>query len=254
MKTIKPITTITYNTDKFLNLKLKELIKAGKIDFYFYVRHYGEEERLPNGKKKKDKDHIHLYIRPACRFEMSDLPELLKEKDPNNPEKPLTCLPCNKCNSDYDAYMYFIHDKGYLISKGMTRQHFYSYDDVVTSSPEYLDEMIHTFPVSPFQREEALYNAVLEGATDSEILKARILPMGDFYRYRLAIQCIRNGANARLSPDPVEEINEEDVQAIINSGRDKEKETQDQNFQKRKRYAIKKSLERIDDKTPTPFD
>lgn len=199
MKTIKPITTISYNSQAFLDVKLQELLEGEIIDFYFYVKHYGETDE----KGTKEKDHIHLYLRPACRLEMNDIPKFFVEPDPAKPDKPLTCMPCRKCNSDFDAYFYFLHDPDYLLSKGMTRQHHYTAEEVNTNDPDFLAEMLHTFPVTPFQKERKIREMVTHHATDADILNAGI-DFPTFSRSFAAIHALRDGYTVRKTPSPIE--------------------------------------------------
>ena len=42
MKTIKPISTVSWNTDEFLNKTLKKLIDDNIAIFWFYVKHLPE--------------------------------------------------------------------------------------------------------------------------------------------------------------------------------------------------------------------
>lgn len=54
MKTIKPISTVSWNTEEFLNKTLDKLVKDHVVLFWFYVKHFAESD--------EKKEHIHLYI------------------------------------------------------------------------------------------------------------------------------------------------------------------------------------------------
>lgn len=102
--TTKPITTISYNTEAFLQRKLKELFDSKKITDYRYIFHHGEDG---------DKDHFHVFIEPNRRLDTGELLDEFKEVDPTK-EKPLGVLPF-RTNSKRDHWiMYVIHDPAYL--------------------------------------------------------------------------------------------------------------------------------------------
>lgn len=124
MNTSKPIATITWNTIPFLRMKLDDLIKSKIISFWAFAPHKGEESEDDEGGKKKD--HIHLYLEPTKRIQTVDLVEHFIELDSTNkkPIKPLDFRPSKWS----DWYLYGYHDKEYLLSKGKTRQYYYTPD------------------------------------------------------------------------------------------------------------------------------
>ena len=56
MRTKGLVSTISYNTPEFLELKLQELYKKHTISDYMFIQHIAEED--------EKKDHIHLLIEP----------------------------------------------------------------------------------------------------------------------------------------------------------------------------------------------
>lgn len=131
MRTTKPISTISFNTQGFLALKLDELVKAKKISFWAFVSHLPEDDE--GGKK----EHIHLYVEPSKMLQTDDLRDELKEPVFSDPAHPLGCLPFNSSKFD-DWYLYACHDKGYLASKNQERKFHYSHSDFRSSEPDYL--------------------------------------------------------------------------------------------------------------------
>lgn len=103
MATRTPISTISYNTEKFLVEKLNEWKKAHWIQSYMYICHKGEDG---------DKDHIHLRIEPNKSLDPMDLTDELKEYDPTN-NKPLCVRPW-RTSKEEDWILYAVHDKTYL--------------------------------------------------------------------------------------------------------------------------------------------
>lgn len=103
MATQKPISTISYNTEKFLKEKLEEWKDAHIISCYQYIKHVGEDG---------DKDHIHLRIEPNKRIDPMQLQAELREFQIGK-EKPLGCRPF-RFSKEEDWYLYSVHDKEYL--------------------------------------------------------------------------------------------------------------------------------------------
>ena len=185
MRTRSPISTISFNTLEFLELKLCELENCGKISFWAYVRHLPEDDEAGN------KEHMHVYIEPSKQIQTDDFRKQLLEFDPNFSEddyavnrlkhdnvddheldpdvsrpkklKPRGCL-LFRCSKFADWYLYGLHDKRYLAMKGQSRKYHYSYDDIVTSSPDDLlcmSRSINLLALSPYSdMEEAQRNGV----------------------------------------------------------------------------------------------
>ena len=42
MQTSKPMSTISYNSEKFLKSQLDYLLRSHVIDYYMYIKHIGE--------------------------------------------------------------------------------------------------------------------------------------------------------------------------------------------------------------------
>lgn len=103
MPTAKPISTISYNTEEFLILKLNELYESHIIQAYQYICHKGEDG---------DKDHIHLRIEPNKRIDPMDLTEELTEYvlGEDKPRVVRTWRP----SKEEDWILYAVHDKDYL--------------------------------------------------------------------------------------------------------------------------------------------
>jgi len=103
MATQKPISTISYNTEKFLKEKLDIWLSAHIIQCYQYICHKGEDG---------DKDHIHLRIEPNKKLDPMDLQEQLREYQIGK-DKPLGCRPFRPSKEE-DWFLYAVHDSQYL--------------------------------------------------------------------------------------------------------------------------------------------
>lgn len=106
MATQKPISTISYNSEKFLKEKLDTWVEAHIIQAYQYICHKGEDG---------DKDHIHVRVEPNKKLDPMDLTEALKEYTIGN-DKPLGVRPWRPSKEE-DWFLYAVHDPGYLKTK-----------------------------------------------------------------------------------------------------------------------------------------
>lgn len=170
MRTTKPISTISFNTPDFLELKLNELLKAGRISFWAFVPHKAEDDEA--GKKP----HCHVYIEPSKMLQTDDLKSEFKEFDPSNPSKPLSCITFK--SSKFDPwYLYGLHDKRYLASKNQARKFHYSHDDFCTSDDDDLlfkARSIDLISLSPYADME---DAQRQGITWSEYFSRGTVPL-----------------------------------------------------------------------------
>lgn len=137
--TSKPFSTISYNSPEFLRAVLDKQVRLGNILYYMYILH----EKDTDDKK----NHIHVYIAPAERIKPNaEFSKLFYEIDPNN-DIPLKCRPFMPSKDVNDWLLYCIHDPEYLNYKGLTRNTFYSYDDIYSSDQDVLDGFVKDMPV-----------------------------------------------------------------------------------------------------------
>lgn len=170
MRTTKPISTISFNTPDFLELKLNELLKAGRISFWAFIPHKAEDDEA--GKKP----HCHVFIEPSKMLQTDDLKSEFKEFDPSHPDKPLSCITFK--SSKFDPwYLYGLHDKRYLASKNQSRKFHYSHDDFRTSDDDDLlfkARSIDLLSLSPYADME---DAQRQGITWSEYFSRGTVPL-----------------------------------------------------------------------------
>lgn len=131
MRTTKPISTISYNTDDFLKLKLDYLVQEHRVEYWCYVFHHGELDEYG----AREKDHKHLYIVPNGKIDTMDLREYMCELDINNPSKPLKCMDFRNSKED-EWFLYCSHDPDYLRSKFMVREYSYTLADFISSDED----------------------------------------------------------------------------------------------------------------------
>lgn len=126
MKTSKPLSAISYNTEPFLHAVCATLLKSGLLTNYAYIRHFGEDG---------DKDHIHLLLFPAKPLETVNLAADFKEVVEGE-TKPRALVGLKPCKSVVDWVRYAVHDPAYLAIKGERRQYRYCYDEIKVGSPD----------------------------------------------------------------------------------------------------------------------
>lgn len=202
MRTTKPISTISFNSPSYLKLKLDELLNAGRISFWAFIVHKPEDDE--GGKK----EHCHVYVEPAKMLQTDDIKAQLKEFDPEHPDKPKGCISFN--SSKFDPwYLYALHEKRYLASKGQARRFHYVHDDICSSDPDDLtfkSRCIDLLSLSPYADME---DAQSQGLTWSEYFSRGTVPIpqvGNFERAWCALLEARtNRADREGHPNDTEE-------------------------------------------------
>lgn len=136
MATSKPISTISYNSADFLVDRLNDLIRSGAVSAWFFIKHYGElgEDEACG------KEHIHLLLVPNRCIDMMKIAASFIQFDPENPDKPLKCLPFRPSKL-VDWFLYAVHDPDYLQSHCMDREYVYDISDIQTNDIDYLNQL-----------------------------------------------------------------------------------------------------------------
>lgn len=136
MKTIKPIGTISYNTEGFLEKTLHELFNTGVIEDFRYIYHYGEGPGLKN--------HFHVMMFPNGRIDTFETRKRFEEPDLDS-EKLLGCLPF-RYSEPLNWILYVLHDKEYLKAHPREddaddEENYYTYElcDIVTKFEDSLE-------------------------------------------------------------------------------------------------------------------
>lgn len=179
MKTSKPFSTISYNTEAYLNQRLSDLVNRRQIDFFAWVEHFPEED--------EKKAHKHLYIVPNGRVDTDQLLDYLLEIDPKLPDKPLKCIRPHSSRFG-DWYLYALHDTSYLASKGQSRRYHYTLDDVHSSDSDYLIEEVHTIDYATIRRFSALRDSAVSGVPFEELLMSGAIPVQQVHAFLQAYQ------------------------------------------------------------------
>ena len=179
VRTTKPISTISYNSPAFLQLKLDELRKAGRLSFWAFIRHQPEDDE--GGKKY----HMHVYIEPSKMLQTDDLRGMFKEFDPENPENPKGVLKFN--NSKFgDWYLYALHDRRYLAQKGQSRRYTYRADEFITSDADDLNCMVKSIDLLSLSPYSAMEDAISQGVTWEEYFSRGTVPIPLVRQWQIA--------------------------------------------------------------------
>lgn len=205
MRTSKPFSTISYNTESFLQKKLNNLIRDGVLDFWVYIKH------LPEVDEKRS--HIHLFVIPAKLVDTSSFLPHFVEADISSPNKPpLRCLPVQSSKFG-DWYLYGRHDKDYLASKMQSRKYSYSDCDFVCSDADYFNELIRLTDFSVQQRFGRFRDLVLNGAKFYDLVAQGFIPVPLINQYAKAYEallvvsytcnggCTHTPTNGEVAPD-----------------------------------------------------
>lgn len=210
MRTTKPISTISYNSEAYLEGVLNALVKAKKVAFWAYIRHIAEED--------EHKNHIHLYIEPNGKVDTMDLAEMFCEVDFENPSKPLKCVDWRSSKWD-DWYLYAIHDEAYLRMKFEERKYHYAKEDVVAMDEDELETRAYGAMHSDVTRCMRMHKALMDGMTADKmaylgaIVPAQAFQMSAYQQmfYRGQHQ-VKHGYDPRLDElrregfEPVDEV------------------------------------------------
>ena len=190
MKTTKPVSTISFNSPLFLELKLKELEKAGIISFWAFIHHLPEDDEC--GKK----EHNHLFLEPSKLIQTDELKKEFIEPDGANPTKPLGCISFFKSVFSH-WYLYALHDKGYLLSKGQTRRYQYKHEEIVSSCKDeilFRSRTIDHLAISPYS---AMIDAMEHGISWEQYFARGTVPLNQVLQMSKAWELLARGATFR---------------------------------------------------------
>ena len=179
MRTSKPISAISYNTPGYLRVKLEELRKNKRISEWYYIRHEPEDDEAGN------KKHIHLYVVPSKMLQTDDLIAEFYEYDLTHPDKPLTC-PHWRVSKFPDWYLYGIHDKTYLVSKGQTRRYHYRMEDVQAYNTDALLQSVREIDLTSLTAVKAMLDAQENGLTFAQFFRSGAVPIQQFLQFKNA--------------------------------------------------------------------
>lgn len=190
MKTSKPISTISYNSEEFLRAKLDYLTKSGNISFWYYIKHNGEYDTETN---LQDKDHIHLYVESGDRVDTIKLGEMFVEY-PNGDLNalPFKCMPF-RVSKVYDALLYNIHHPQYLLMKFEKKEFSYTLDDIVTNDRDYLNQLYSEALHSDLFKRDRMMKLMDNGVSMAEMCFHGLINPSQAYQLAFYEQMFKKG-------------------------------------------------------------
>lgn len=180
MKTKRELSSISYNTEDYLQYVLNKMLRDRIIEFWSYIKHYPEVEET--------KSHIHLYFVPNGTVDTDSIKKLFEEVDPvevckaqkeGRDPKPLGIIDMH-CSKFDDWYLYGIHDPAYLASKGMVKKYFYRKEQVVSSNYDELIEKVSRIKYQNYKRQLEIIVGFDAGRTPVEMLRSGLIPINQF--------------------------------------------------------------------------
>lgn len=169
MRTSKPFSLISYNTHDFLREKLNELVKGGLIQFWAFIHHLPEED--------EKKAHKHLYIIPQKMIDTQRIEKALQEIDITNiTAKPLGAI-FPQSSKFADWYLYGLHDRKYLASKGQKRAYAYNDNAFVVSCQDTFQELKNLIDYTEINRLNLIVEKAENGESLASIIKSSNVPL-----------------------------------------------------------------------------
>lgn len=176
MKTSKPFSTVSYNTDDFLKSKLNELLNNRKIEYWCYVCHAGELD--DNG--EREKEHKHVLIIPNGRIDTMELSQTMLEPDPANMKKPLKCMDFRSSKED-EWFLYNSHDPDYLRTKMLEREFVYDRQDFISSDDDETDiKWRRAFHESDYMKNQRLLKMLSDKSASQLVANGFVQPQQAF--------------------------------------------------------------------------
>lgn len=193
MKTSKPISTISYNTEKFLREKIYEWKNCGFIEYGMWILHQPDVDG--------DKPHYHVYLQPAKLIQTDDLILRSKELDPNwqpletyaderekerHEKKQFLGMTIFKSSETSNWILYALHDERYLLDKGLTRNIQYEPTDIDSTCDDTFYEMLScAFDYRNNKLEFRIIEAIKQEKTWTQIVSSGMIPIRQMSGARL---------------------------------------------------------------------
>lgn len=169
MRTSKPFSLISYNTQDFLCNKLNELVQSGLVQFWAFIHHQPEND--------EKKAHKHLYVIPQKMVDTQRIEKALQEIDINDIlAKPLGAI-FPQSSKFGDWYLYGLHDKKYLALKGQKRQFSYNDDAFIVSCQDTFTELKNLIDYTEINRLNDIFEKVESGESLASIIRTSNIPL-----------------------------------------------------------------------------
>lgn len=175
MQTTKLISSISFNTEKFLTDKLNHLVYQGILEYAHFIEHKPEDD--------EKKNHFHIVVKPNKRLDTSALRNEFLEFVPGE-KKPLCVLPFRSTSRLSDWILYCAHDTLYLLKKQETRTHHYEKSDFKSTDEDLFDEDWRECHKSADSHIPTLKNLAKQGVSWVDVLSMGFLPVNQLFQYK----------------------------------------------------------------------
>lgn len=183
MKTKMPLSTISFNSDKFLLDRLNFLYKNDIVLFYTCVKHHAEES--------EKKDHWHIYIEPNGRI---DTDALRREyfTEPVINDKPLVSLPF-RTSKFADWEMYTEHWKPYIYKHGLTKKYEYTDADFYSSDEFMRQELLDSMDRNDYTSKiyDFIKDYIERGLDFADFVNDGYVPINQIKNYKEAFNLLK---------------------------------------------------------------
>lgn len=176
MRTTKSISNLAYHRPEVFAERVRELRASGVIGPCLWIAHKGEGG---------DKDHIHVLLLGGVKTYNTDGLSSLFGFDvfPDGSKGSMTPL-WKTTKEASDWVLYGIHDPRYLVHKGETKEHSYSFDDIKCCEED--EDLLRTLVIDAKAFLENLGDKVIlrvkkcfwAGMSLGEVLTSGLVPIG----------------------------------------------------------------------------
>lgn len=226
-KTSKYISSISYNSKKFLLDKLDALIYTREISYYEFIQHYPDEDD-----KKK---HFHLFIMPNHSLDLALFKDYFNEYTfnfkkikcikkillptyflfgrqsyKNKPKfKPLGCMPFRVTHKYGDWYWYVIHNTDYLRAKELVRNLHYSDSDIYSYNLDFHNTLVLENKLEDFctmgdvQLIKYCLNCIKNNISFAKMLKTGYIPLNKVNQFKTFYNSVYTNSNTYSSSSDV---------------------------------------------------
>ena len=180
------------------------MVENGVLDFWGFIEHLPE--------KDEQKKHKHVYFMPSGQIHTDVIKNQLREPDPLRFDKPLG-VTIFKSSKFADWYLYGLHDKDYLGTKGQYREYQYKKEEFIVSDEDFFNEEIHCIDISKLNQMKNLRECIDDGVPFDEMLYNGQIPVQLVGQYRFIYDVLtqrslnRNGGETHT---PKEEKTEQE--------------------------------------------
>lgn len=179
MKTSKPFSTISWNSEDFLRVHLEDLVKRRKIYAWAYIKHLKEDDET--------KDHFHVLFFPNGQVDTDQVCDFFSEitfTEDGEMQDPINLAP-PRSSKFGDWYLYCLHDVAYLASKDQTRRFHYTNKDMRVSNQDFFMEEVHQIDFSKYKRQQHIAERIMDGVTPSELVMDGVIPVPQLFAWNI---------------------------------------------------------------------